>query len=141
MLRKLLIALVLMLSLTRSASLRAQEPVPILAPVSLEMADVIRILAEYTVEHETSGTFCQQFYGMTNFNNKTIDLCDRNDSSQKRETLLHELFHIRYHEFGLDTGGVYESQIDDMAKLKFQQLFGLGPASPAHLPNLIPSVP
>src|SRR3990167_4010061 len=113
-----------------------------LPAIELEMPDVVRILAEYNVEQQDSKTFCQQYNGMTNFDNRTIELCDRTSSAQKQKTLLHELYHIQYFQRGIYTGGPYEAQIQAMAQARFAELFGLPPAVDIGLkPNSLPIEP
>lgn len=96
-------------------------------PIQLDTKDIINILAEYDVEHTQMRMFCQQFYGATSFNSKLIELCSSYDTADKRETILHELLHIAYHQHFIETGGPYEGQIDAMAKQWYAQLYGVLP--------------
>ena len=98
---------------------------PSLPPLEITEADIISVLAEYDVVHESGQLFCQQFYGATNFSTKTIALCARNDSSQQQQTLLHEVVHVLYWRKGIDTGGPYDAAVDAKSKELFQRYFGI----------------
>lgn len=71
---------------------------------------------------------------MTSAALKEIDVCDDVDQAIKEETMLHELYHVRYGEIGIDTGGPYEPQIEALAQARFHELFG--PATQNTIPSL-----
>ncbi len=107
-----------------------QAEAPTLPPISLTDADMIRILSNYNLMQQPSPVFCQQLYGLTSMTVKEIELCDKSDNAQKELTLLHELYHIRYHEVGIDTGGAYEPVIEKLAEVRFAQLYGVAGVAP-----------
>ena len=102
------------------------EPPP-LPEVSLTDADIIRIMSNYNLKQQDSPVFCHQLYGLTSFDQRQIEICEKVDTTQKEVTLLHEIYHIRYHEVGIDTGGPYEPTIQAHAEARFHQLFGIQP--------------
>lgn len=112
--------------LTRAQGFALFQPEPPALPaISLEAADIVRILSEYNIAQQGSGVFCHQLYGLTSFDIRSIEICEKVDKAQKELTLLHELYHIRYHEAGIQTGGPLEPTIEALAETRFQQLYGL----------------
>lgn len=98
--------------------------VPELPFVEIMLSDVITILAEFNVVAEDNPTFCRQFYGLTDFDNKVINICSKYDTTMKQKTLLHEMLHIIYWKRGVYTGGQFEHLIDARASEIFLNLYG-----------------
>jgi len=114
-----------------------QEPAPDLPEISLDAKDIIRILSVYNIDQQKSPTFCQQLHGLTNFNRSSIELCSEDDPTQRQETLIHELLHVRYHEVGIETGGPAEPTVEQHAQAIFHALFGLSaPPTAAQDPSI-----
>lgn len=93
-----------------------------LPEIHITQATLIDTLSEYTVLQETNPTFCKQYYGMTDFNSRTITICMLTDD--RRLTLLHEVYHILYHRIGIQTGGPYEPYIEALAEKAFTEIYG-----------------
>ena len=98
---------------------------PVLPDIPFGLKELIDVLAEYTVVEETNQAFCRQFYGLTDFDTKTINICARYDLWQRRRTVLHEVYHVLYRQIGIDTGGDYEITIDLKAQELALKLYGL----------------
>lgn len=113
-----------LLSLLLAMQFFFQMEVPPLPEVHVDMAVVIDVLSEYSVVMEDNPTFCSQYYGSTDPDNRTITICDRIDSVQKKETLLHEILHVVYRRAGYNTGGPYEPQIKQKAQELYLKLYG-----------------
>lgn len=96
-----------------------------LPKLDLTLKDVIDILAEYDIEHTHMKMYCDHFYGSTSFDHRTIELCSTYDQPDRRLTVLHELRHIQYHRYLIETGGPFEDQIDAQAHQQYQELYGL----------------
>ena len=121
--------------LIRSASIQAppqdaehtiviQELKPLPA-IDLKIENVIDILTEYAVMEDLSPGFCKYYYGLTDFDSRTITICGSYDMATRRKTLLHELIHIFYWQHGVFTGGPYEPFVDQKAQEIFLSLYGL----------------
>mgnify|MGYP001576704776 CR=1 FL=1 len=98
-----------------------------LPPLEVTTADIVAVLAEYSLIHEDNPTFCKQFYGLTDFDTKSISLCSRYDSARMRRTLLHEILHILYYQKGIMTGGPFEVPIDAQAEQLYLKFYGMTP--------------
>lgn len=100
---------------------------PPLPDVTVELKDVIDILTEYNVVLEDNPSFCSMFYGMTDYQARTISICAIYEITQRRRTVLHEIMHIVYWQKGIETGGPYEEQIQERADRLFYKLYGIPP--------------
>ena len=96
-----------------------------LPKIEMTLKDIVDISIEYTIIHETNPVFCREFYGLTDFDTKTISICDKADTTLQRITFLHECFHIMYWKLGIVTSESYEVLIDEKAREAFQRLYGL----------------
>ena len=94
-----------------------------LPPVTLTVADVIGILADYNISQQSSPVFCRQYYGLTSPALRIIEMCNIPNQTLKRQTLIHELLHIKYFDMGIDTGGPYEPLIEVRAQELYRQFF------------------
>lgn len=122
------LALVIMLLLpvnVYAQSFFIPQDVPPLPAITFDAKEIVEILSDYNLIMEDNPTFCRNYYGMTDFDTRTISICARIDASTKRITLLHELLHVAYHRIGIDTGGPYEPQIDSLAKELHRKLYGI----------------
>ena|SRR3990167_9271115 len=95
-----------------------------LPEINVTLADVVGILTEFDVVSENSYIFCTQYYGVTDFDHKTISICSRYDTAVRQRTILHEILHIMYWKRGVFTGGPYELLIDRAAQKLFHTLYG-----------------
>ncbi len=100
----------------------AITPLPAL---KVTLQDIIDVLTDYNVIQEDGGFFCGHFYGLTDFNARSISVCDKYDVTAKRKTVLHEMLHIIYWKHGVYTGPPYEDIIDAAATKLFEQYYGL----------------
>lgn len=148
---KLLVIGLLMIGLTQSApqaslpSRVGQQFVfigggePTLPPLDLTVREMVEVLADFNVEQTSMSSFCAQFYGMTNFNSKTMTLCAVGDVSLRRETVVHEFLHILYQHRNIASGGPMEPAVEARAQAVYDQLFGqpqqAAPADPSTLPE------
>lgn len=96
-----------------------------LPPIEISLQDIIDVLIEFTVVQETGNYFCTHFYGLTDFDVKSISICAKYDITAKRKTILHEVLHVVYWKHGVYTGGPYERKIDTLATEMFRKLYGL----------------
>lgn len=99
---------------------------PPLPTVQLELRDLIDIVLEFRILMEDNPTFCRTFYGLTDYESKTISICTLYTHTQQAKTFLHEAYHVKYHKLGIDTGGPYEPEIDRLAQEAFLRLYGSG---------------
>ena len=125
---KFLLAVLLSLTLLigGATTLKAQDFMFIhadLPPVTLTVADVIGILADYNISQQSSPVFCRQYYGLTSPALRIIEMCNIPNQTLKRQTLIHELLHIKYFDMGIDTGGPYEPLIEVRAQELYRQFF------------------
>ena len=104
------------------AQFQLVEPLP---KIEMTLQVIVDINTEYVVIMETNPVFCRQYYGLTDFDTKTVSICALYDLTTRRKTLLHEFFHLLYWRNGLYTGGAYEDQIDHMAQELFIKLYGI----------------
>lgn len=93
--------------------------------IPVTAADIVSVLSEFELIQEDNPVFCRQFYGLTEFDTKTIAICAKVDMARKEETLLHEILHVLYWRKGIFTGGAYEPAIDARAQKLFIQFYGL----------------
>ena len=100
-----------------------------LPPLTLTMQDVISILADYNINQQSSPVFCRQYFGLTSPTLRVIEICNVPNQTLKRQTLIHELLHIKYFEMGIDTGGPYEPLIELRAQELYRQFF-VSPSQP-----------
>ena len=98
-----------------------QEELP---PITLTIQDVITILADYNINQQNSLVFCRQYFGLTSPTLSLIEICSIPNLTLKKQTLIHELLHIKYFEMGIDTSGPYEPLIEVKAQELYRQLFG-----------------
>lgn len=112
---------------------------PQLPPLEVTIAEVIDVFTDYSLHHSDS-VGCAQWYGVTDFDRKQIDICDRYDLTFRRITILHEVLHVIFRRHGLDTGGPYEYAIDQKAQALYRQLFVHFDAPPA-IPSEVPLAP
>ena len=95
---------------------------PELPPLDFTMAEFIDVFTDYSLHHSES-VGCAQWYGVTDFDRKQIDVCDRYDLTFRRITIIHEALHVIYRNHGLNTGGPYEYAIDKKAQEIYRLLF------------------
>lgn len=103
------------------------QPLP--AKIDITPADIIDALTEYNLRHSDS-VGCSQWYGVTSFELKQIDICSKYDLTQRRLTILHELVHVIYRNHGYDTGGPFEPAVDQLAHQLFQKYY-MTPVAPS----------
>lgn len=138
---KLLCALALVVSLsgigysqdTQTSDPSTQVPpehgIPVadieLPPIEISLQDIVDILTDFNVVQEDGGYFCSRFYGLTDFDAKSISVCSKYDMTARRRTILHEVLHVVYWRHGVYTGGPYEWAIEKLATKLFTQFYGL----------------
>lgn len=126
MLKKFIIALIV-LGLFARASVQGQHPffiqVTELPPMTLGLAEVIDILADYNLKHIDSRDF--GWIGLTVPQSRNIYIYDKMSQADKRTTLLHELLHAAYYQKNVQTGDQYSDMlIEQKAEELYGQLYG-----------------
>lgn len=111
-----------MAALVLGASLMAKptaSQVPCLTPLTLD--DVVEILGEYSVLHqELPNVASGILYGMVNYNTKKIYLNTDQDRTEMRDTLLHELYHVKARK---NYCGNSEDEVDLLTKKTIGELY------------------
>lgn len=102
-----------------------QTEFPELSPLDITPGDIVAIAIEYRIIQEDNPTFCQQYYGMTDYASRTIAICSLNDYALQRRTLLHEIVHIMYWKRGIHTGGALEHAVEMKADELYMKFYGL----------------
>lgn len=69
----------------------------------MTVGDVIDILTEYSVVHQTK-IAGGDYWGVTRVATKEIFLSDEPDLGSRRDAVLHELYHAFYARIGIQTG-------------------------------------
>src|SRR6266481_5104224 len=108
-----------------------------LQPLTLDLAVVIDLLADYNIKHLDSRDF--GWVGLTVPMNKTIYIYDNMSQADKKTTLLHELYHAAYYKKNVQTGDPYSDMlIEQKAEEAYQQLYGFAPAkvNPEQVPTV-----
>lgn len=117
------LAIAVLLAVLQETPFPHPPPAP-LPEMELTLADTVAIAAEYDIKHDSSTAFCRSYYGLTEYDTKTITICSRVDVSYQLLTLLHEMWHVKYFKLGYNTGGPYEAQIEEKAKETYKKIFG-----------------
>ena len=105
----------------------APQDFPELPPLSVTAADIVSVAVEYKILQEDNPVFCRQFYGMTDYNSRTITICTIPDIATQRRTLLHEIVHVLYWNAGINSGGPYEHAVERKADELYRELYGIKP--------------
>ena len=100
------------------------HPVISLPDIEFNVQDVIGVLSDYNVISEDNPTFCSQYYGLTDFQSRTISICARMDQSLKKRTLIHEVLHVLYWNRGIQTSGSADLAVQIKATEIFMKLYG-----------------
>lgn len=119
--KKLLGALVLGSVLMAKQTVSQQQE---LTPLTLE--DVVEIIAEFDIIHQSLPQAQPNgLYGMVNFNSKRVYLNSDQDRTEMRDTVLHELYHIKARKtYCANT----EQEVDRLAKETIKALYTKPPA-------------
>ena len=96
-----------------------------LPDIEFTAQDVIGVISDYNVIAEDNPTFCSQYYGLTDFQSRTISICTRMDQSIKKRTLIHEVLHVLYWHRGITTTGPYEIAVQAKTTEIFEKLYGV----------------
>ena len=96
---------------------------PALPDVELELSEVLEILSDYDVLHESRVMSFLNYYGLTDLNTKTIFINEDVSQDYRIATLLHELLHVVYARRGYVTTGPYDAVIEAKAQKLYRQMF------------------
>lgn len=96
-----------------------------LPPLDITAADIVAITVEYNILKEDNPVFCRQFYGMTDYQSKTITICTLPDDATQRRTMLHEIVHVMYWKRGINSGGPYEPSVEKKADELYREFYGI----------------
>lgn len=83
-------------------------PLPVFHPTEFDLtvADIVDILADYSLVHEAPSAAGlsggRGYYGYTDSSGQTITIAGRVDRADRRSTILHELTHVKSKLDGLD---------------------------------------
>ncbi len=88
------VVLAMLLSAALAAPAAAQSVEPPARSLELKLADVVEALAEYSVIYDSSKLFCAQYWGLTDYIERTITICGAMDFSLRKATMIHELLHV-----------------------------------------------
>lgn len=95
--------------------------------LKLTLADVVDVLAEYRVVFDPSPIFCMQYWGLTQYLERTITICANMDTSQRRATMIHELLHVVSMRRSVVEGEQYtEMEIQEAVQRIYKELYGRG---------------
>ena len=100
----------------------AQDPFPVCA---LDMRQMVDILADYDVEHQSSIS-AGAYWGLTDLHERKIYLSNRPDFAYRRLTVIHEFLHICYNYKAVATNGEEgEAAVTEEAKVIYTVLYGM----------------
>lgn len=93
------------------------------APDTLSMRDVVDILADYEVLHPRVPA-AADWYGITDFDSRTIYVIENTNLPMKRRTVVHEMLHaaLRLHAFD-GTPDQEEQAVIDQTALIYKALY------------------
>lgn len=90
----------------------------------LDIRFIVETLADYDLEHQSqiSGG---QFWGMTDYQFRTVYISNAPDATIRKQVVMHELCHIFYHTKGLDEPKeLLEQSIRIQVPEMYQRLWG-----------------
>lgn len=87
----------------------------------LSMRDMVDILVDFNLVHDPPSDFLtDKYYGITDNKRHTIHVYDMGDRPDKRDTVIHEMLHIRCNEFHIKCT---EDEIEEKSAKIYEQLF------------------
>lgn len=103
----------------------------VLPPAELSLRAVIDILADYSIVHTSNAMSAFKYYGLTDFRRKQIFINSDVDLADRRDTVLHELFHVLYRLNGIDTSDdASDVAIQHKADEAYAALYGAAAGAP-----------
>lgn len=103
----------------------ASSPAPQYTALRLTLRDVLDAVVEYDVRHQVLTSSSQGFlYGQFDPNPaaRRIYLNTEQDHREMLDTVVHELYHAKFHQQGITT--VDHKMIDAFTKLTLHELYG-----------------
>lgn len=110
---------------------QSDNPPTVLVPTAataapeLTYADLVEILATYSLIHEPAGhPYEDNYYGYTERMKKTIHILSHGDLSDAKDTVLHEALHIKCYQMMVECT---ETMIETKSQEIYKKLFVLAP--------------
>lgn len=87
----------------------------------LTIEDVIQILLEFDVQHQELPAMQGRLYGLIDYGKKKIYLDSTQDSTEMRDSILHEFYHAKARQQMMNNS---ENAVDKITKQHIKKLYG-----------------